>query len=351
MNISFSIIIPVFNAKDYLVNCISSLKKQSYDNFEVIIIDDGSTDGSSELCDKLPLMFSDFPIKVVHQVNLGQIAARYRGILEATGDYCMFLDADDFYRHDTLEIVNKYIHNTSADIIIFDVMAFQEGIEAYPYWPKYSERDLLISGELMKKFKKDVIETTRFNNIWSKAFKRDILVKSHKYQNVNYIRLEEDYLMQLPFFDLAKCIMYTPQNLYYYRNNQSSITHLVFKPNCFQTGKFIFQEKMKYGAKWSVKNYETTCNHYFMGKTGSSIRMLKHANHVLNYKEEIMYLNKIRTDHVFRQQYKIFDGNIPSHVGRLVLWLLYHGMVHLTLMMCKLDPDIRKKEYKKFIGK
>lgn len=110
-----SVIIPVYNSKKYLIRCIESLIKQSYHNIEIILVDDGSTDGSSVLCNELKE--KDNRIKVFHQKNLGPGAARNVGLKNAKGEYITFVDSDDSVEIDAYErMLSK--KNKSADVII-----------------------------------------------------------------------------------------------------------------------------------------------------------------------------------------------------------------------------------------
>ena len=89
-----SIIVPIYNAEEYLERCIESIKKQTYQKWELILVDDGSTDCSLQLCEKIAL--KDTRIRVIHIENLGVSMARNRGIEEAKGEYISFIDADDW---------------------------------------------------------------------------------------------------------------------------------------------------------------------------------------------------------------------------------------------------------------
>lgn len=113
----FSIIIPVYNVKAYLKKCLESVINQSFDDFECILVDDGSTDGSSELCDNLAT--KDNRIRVVHKENEGVAVARNTGISMATGDFLMFLDSDDTFSPDLLEMSASKLKQTNSDILVF----------------------------------------------------------------------------------------------------------------------------------------------------------------------------------------------------------------------------------------
>ena len=113
----FSIIIPVYNVKEYLEKCLESVLSQSFRDFECILIDDGSKDGSSELCDKLAAQ--DSRIHVVHKENEGVAIARNTGIRMAAGDFLMFLDSDDTLSAGLLENCAQKLKQTDSDILVF----------------------------------------------------------------------------------------------------------------------------------------------------------------------------------------------------------------------------------------
>lgn len=119
----FSVIIPVYNIEKYLPACMDSIQKQTFGDYEVILVDDGSTDSSGIICDKY--MKQDARFHVIHQKNHGLSAARNRGIERAKGEYLLFLDSDDCYadKH-CLEDIAKYADG--CDIVAFDWMVLDE---------------------------------------------------------------------------------------------------------------------------------------------------------------------------------------------------------------------------------
>lgn len=109
-----SIIVPVYNAEKYLDHCMKSLCSQSFSNIEILLVDDGSTDGSGGLCDRYAEETER--VRVFHMENSGVSAARNKGIEEATGDYLSFVDADDWIMPDMLEHLVKLLENTGYDV-------------------------------------------------------------------------------------------------------------------------------------------------------------------------------------------------------------------------------------------
>ena len=115
-SIKFSVIIPVYNVEQYLRECVHSVLSQTYDNYEIILIDDGSLDNSGKICDELAKNNSH--IKVIHQENIGLSGARNSGIVRSTGDYLIFLDSDDFWVNENLlKETNMNLLETNADLL------------------------------------------------------------------------------------------------------------------------------------------------------------------------------------------------------------------------------------------
>lgn len=112
-----SVIIPVYNKQEYLPACVASFEQQDFADFELVMVDDGSTDGSSALCDQLQQQ-SKLSINVVHQENQGVTAARRNGLAAARGRFIIFADADDAYMPGALGVLHKAISETDADEVI-----------------------------------------------------------------------------------------------------------------------------------------------------------------------------------------------------------------------------------------
>ena len=112
-----SIIVPVYNTGEYLAPCVESLIAQTYQNLEIILVDDGSTDGSGAICDDFACR--DERIKVIHQKNSGVSAARNAGLKAALGDYLTFVDSDDLLVPSALETAMRYLRENDADVVTY----------------------------------------------------------------------------------------------------------------------------------------------------------------------------------------------------------------------------------------
>ena len=113
-SLSFSIVVPVRNVMDYLEECMSSLLSQNMENYEIVLVDDGSTDGSS--AEGNPAV-----VRVFHQDNKGLLRTRRVGISEARGEVLLFVDSDDVLREDALHVLCESFRDTGADIVFFEI--------------------------------------------------------------------------------------------------------------------------------------------------------------------------------------------------------------------------------------
>lgn len=112
----FSVIVPVYNIKDYLRECVDSILAQTNSNYELLLVDDGSTDGSEKICDYYANHYSE--VNVIHRTNGGLSAARNSGIDVAQGNYLVFIDSDDYIADNSLEEISKSIGTENFDVIV-----------------------------------------------------------------------------------------------------------------------------------------------------------------------------------------------------------------------------------------
>ncbi len=223
-----SIIIPVYNVKEYLENCLNSVKTQTYTNLEILLIDDGSTDGSEELCESFAAKDSRF--RVIHQVNSGASAARNRGIEEARGTYVAFLDSDDWLEPDAYETLYRLAEQEKADI------AFGLGERMYR-----KELNIVPDGQVTVLEKDAILDTYMRDEIrhpyiqkalWDKLFKREIIGTIRLPET---ILMGEDGVFNTKVFCRAKRVAFISRIIYHYRDERpgnisgNRVTDRIFK--------------------------------------------------------------------------------------------------------------------------
>lgn len=153
----FSIIIPVYNVEQYLDKCLKSISKQTFLDFECIIVDDGSPDNSNAIIDKY--VNKDQRFKVIHQKNMGLSAARNTGLDAAKGDYIAFVDSDDYIANDYLEKFVLKIASSNADIIICGI------IEVF----KNYENSRVFANATTEVIKQNILADTWPSFVWNKC--------------------------------------------------------------------------------------------------------------------------------------------------------------------------------------
>lgn len=208
-----SIIVPVYNVKDYLTKCIESILRQTYKNFEVILVDDGSTDGSSEICDFFAK--NDKKVKVIHQENAGLVNARKVGLTNSSGDFIMYVDGDDWIEENLLKQMYDVFCQSDADILCVDHYLDFNGMTkkvTNKITPGvYSARQ--ISSELM---------TLITPYLWSKFFRKEMLMP---YQMAidNRIVASEDAVVTYPLLSECKRIIISDICGYHYVQRKDSM--------------------------------------------------------------------------------------------------------------------------------
>lgn len=224
-----SFIVPVYNAEDYIRYCVSSLLSQSYQKIEIILVDDGSTDGSSKICDEYAN--ADDRVRVFHQKNGGVHTARNLGIREAAGQYVLFVDADDWIERSTAEQVVKKITQSQADVVRFTYLRefenrtaekrntfVKEGLsEGNACRKVYRQTMGLLENEWAHPENFNYLATT-----CTSAYRRKLLLENEvEFEPRDAIGSFEDGLFNLKVMEKAKTFFYMDEALYHYRKTNT----------------------------------------------------------------------------------------------------------------------------------
>ena len=165
-----SIIVAVYNIEEYLRRCLDSILAQTYDNIEILLVDDGSTDSSAKICDEYGA--KDTRITVIHQENRGLSGARNTALKVAKGDYIGFVDGDDYINPDMYERMINAMESSGAMLAGCSYMQVGDGVEAW----EYSDRVLeLTKEEFMHAYIWDDQPFHIYNSVWSKLFKKELV--------------------------------------------------------------------------------------------------------------------------------------------------------------------------------
>lgn len=214
-----SVIIPCYNCVNFLDTTVSNVRSSGIGEYEILLVDDGSTDGTAALCDALCAKYPE--LRCVHQPNAGVSAARNRGIDEAQGDYLWFVDSDDTVDPDSLTYAAGIAAQQQPDMLIFG-MSFD-----YYHRGRIYRREKLtppfegiLTTEQLKMRFQEFYSCNALTPVWNKLFRRELLVSSGVRFHEDMI-LMEDFLYVLELLPFCRSIYSLSEAIYHYRQNDS----------------------------------------------------------------------------------------------------------------------------------
>jgi glycosyltransferase involved in cell wall biosynthesis len=222
----YSVIVPIYKVEKYLPQCIESILAQTHKDFELILVDDGSPDSCSAICDSYKA--KDSRIKVIHKENGGLVSARKAGLEIASGDYICFVDGDDFILDNMLEVINSVIEREKCDILCAGYSKY------YDEEHIIRERQEIVEGlyekdDLMSRIYPRMLSSSVFfkfgvmPNLVTKCIKREILCDIYKTMPDN-ISLGEDAAVSYPALLKSDKVQFIDYSGYMYRQNPNSMT-------------------------------------------------------------------------------------------------------------------------------
>lgn len=341
MNPKISVIIPVYNVENYLRACLDSILQQSFQDWECILVNDGSKDNSGEICDEYSRRDARF--RVIHKANGGVSSARNRGLDIANGEWLTFVDSDDTLASDALEYMLKLNLATNADVcnctlvqdgnIPFEtkILDNKEKDElvweclTYQFW-MYSGYGLIVDGPCVKLFRLSII---RDNNI----------------RFVEGLCKSEDGLFDAEYYHFSDKIVFDPHPIYHYTLNPGSICHTYNPSHIAMFGELLHQE-------------ESFINKYYNNRPDFQnvlkVRAYAALNQVLfeNHAQKRSKSSRIQALKIFFSQpiveeifqelkFRDIKDFVANNIGRFDLWFAKN---HLFDLLCALI-DIRSAAF------
>lgn len=324
----FSVIVPVYNQERYVSECIESVLAQTFKEFELILVDDGSVDLSGKICDQYAQQYPQF-VSVTHKENEGPLIARYEGIKIAHGRYYLFLDSDDTFLKNALEIIHDKLEETSTQLLIFNATYDQNFISKVNKYP-------FLDGEVIerKEFLISFCGTHMFNSMAFKCVHRSLFDENYcdyKKYRLNY---GEDLFQSIPIVDKVDKVCIMQQPLYFYRQHQKSATHHYYYAH-FESIKIVCERLIEYSNKWeneySLKLKEKALEYAGNECYRTAKNILKSNDNFQTKKRNLSELRKdlfynqyIRNQNM-RQHLKIYERFILCAVesdSNMLLWIL-----------------------------
>ena len=232
-----SIILPAYNSEKIIEEAINSVLTQTYENFELIIIDNGSKDNTFEICNK----FKNEKIKYIKLEEANVSNARNVGITNAVGEYITFIDSDDEFVENFLQTMILEIQKTNSDLV---TCGFSE---------LYSKKNVLLNFDEVQKIKntlnsKDYLEILKekylFNELWNKLYKTDI-IKNNNIKFDTKLNLGEDFLFNIEYLKYSKKFSYINETLYIYTDSREGL-NLKYRENKFEIEYYLTQKLEEY---------------------------------------------------------------------------------------------------------
>ena len=219
----FSVLIPVYNAEKYIESCVQSVKEQSFQDFEIVLVDDGSTDKSGQLCDRLAA--EDARISAYHKPNAGQLHTRLFAIEKAEGQYYIFLDADDTLVSNALEMIYDAFERTGSDCVFYELQRVRDGVVIETVEEK-PEETISDKRELYRK----CFLNYAYNSMCCRAVSAN-LCKKKDCAGWYDLRHGEDLLQSIDILRNCNVATFLNRALYNYNYNPTSVTSMASTQN------------------------------------------------------------------------------------------------------------------------
>lgn len=218
-NPKISVIVPVYNVEQYQCRCVDSILAQTFPDFELLLIDDGSKDRSGEICDEYA--GKDERVRVFHKENGGVSSARNVGLDNAKGTYICFIDSDDWIEEDYLKVINDSI--SDFDIMFFGAVWHYEdgGQRSLSFCPVECKTNI---GKEIHHLLRNDMGVNYFGYTWNKVFRRDIIEKNNL-RFVDELSLSEDEVFTLAYCNCGNTLKIIDKPLYHYLWKQQGLTH------------------------------------------------------------------------------------------------------------------------------
>lgn len=226
-----SIIIPVYNVEKYLPECVHSVLKQTYSDIEIILVDDGSLDNSSRLCDEFAK--NEKKITVIHKKNGGLASARNTGLEHAKGKYVYFVDSDDCIHPQLIERTVGIAEEYQTQIVQVELEMVEEGFHHYQKTVREGKLQFFSVLQALQNLDKDnqfIATDIRLTTtvVWNKLYRRDIFEKVRFGEG---IRIHEDQMIIHRLLIAGGGMVFYDSPLHFYRSNQSSLMHRKWQPD------------------------------------------------------------------------------------------------------------------------
>lgn len=345
-DILISIIIPIYNAEQYLKDCLDSIINQSLKNYEVIMIDDGSKDNSKLIAKEYVELYNR--VRYIYQENKGVSEARNRGIAEARGKYITFVDADDWIEPDMYEIMCNQLESNNSEMVMCNFIKEYEDkskneVEELPFEgiKGFDDNDSIISNLI-----KNMIGTKSLNSksimasVWRMVFKRDFIEVNNIRFDKNII-IGEDMIFCIGYLKKCKSIIVLDKVLYHYRILQSSAMSR-YRENHWEVATIFNDNLEKSLGDVDIHDKSEIIAFDLIRSSINSVSMVCKSENEVSKSEKINQIKNICLDSKLRRAIKNIKVSELNTKDKLRIWLLKYNMKRVLFILYRLKEKCKK---------
>lgn len=324
-----SIIIPIYNCKDYLEHCLNSVINQTLKEIEIILVNDGSNDGSNLIIDKFAAV--DSRIKVINQENKGAAAARNSGIKISKGEYIGFVDSDDYIEKNMYEILYKNSKNY-IDIIQCNYFEVKKSDETIKYVNHEFKKNEILDRYDIEKYIIPSFASSKNNGfycLWNKIYRRKFIVENKLLIDEN-LDIAEDWWFNIICFTKVKNIRFIKERLYYYiHQNENSLMN-VYRKNQLELQLICRKKICDLLKSYKIDQYKNEFNIRFINGLTSNILIEFKNNNNFNYKRfKHIMKNKVISD-------AVINYREINNITKFCWYLIYIRRYYLSYILFKI---------------
>lgn len=289
-----SIIVPIYNIEQFLEQCIDSILSQSFTDFELILVNDGSTDSCGDICDRYAT--NDSRIRVIHKENGGLVSARKAGLKNASGTYISYVDGDDWIDSDMYHHMISKAQEYNCDLVMCDVEHEHYTKKKRDLTDKTLKTGYYNRKELEEKIFPIMLYSGTFYNfgiypvIWNKIFRRDKLIK-HQFAIDNHIKTGEDAACVYPYFlEIQSMYFMKDRFLYHYRHSSVQMT-VAYDKDSFTRFKSLYN--FFNGTNLAKSEYSSQLDFYYSNSVKTIISNELKKENQIPFKKKLQNIKEI----------------------------------------------------------
>lgn len=313
-----SIIVPVYNAEKYLGYTISSIRRQTYQNIEIILVNDGSTDGSLQICRNYAAI--DPRVRVIDLPNGGVSAARNRGLAEATGEYVQFVDADDVIHADMTRRLVEVMETYQKDLVVcgFQMIMLDENLEKTGeafFSSTYFGRECVMTQRMFFQNMALLLwKSCLLEGPCNRLYRRKV-IESGQILFPSDISLGEDFCFNMDYFRYMNGVVFIAEIYYYYLKNRKDSLTGCYREDLFENQLFLVQrfEKLLLDFDMYTQEQERLVATYLVAKVIQSLENLFREECSLQMRKKKEYMETIVNHNTVRNAFEKADYIDPSY--------------------------------------